>query len=63
MAKQSLEPAVMVADDLTIRLAHPAVQLTASQGLRLAETLARKSFHQLLVEEARHMGPVPELRS
>ncbi|MBK1842437.1 hypothetical protein JHL17_34085 [Azospirillum sp. YIM B02556] len=41
-----------ISDDLTLRIGNRKAQLTARDGIRLAEDLTRLSFRRLLVEEA-----------
>jgi hypothetical protein len=45
-------PRLTITDDLCIRIGESAVQISPSHGLRIAETLARKSFRRALSEEA-----------
>lgn len=42
----------ILSDDLTLRIGNRKAQLTAKDGIRLAEDLTRLSFRRLLVEEA-----------
>ena len=41
-----------ISEDLDFRLAGASVRLTPSQGLDLAEQIARKAFRRALAEEA-----------
>lgn len=45
----------IIAEDLTISIGNRKAQLTAKDGIRLAEDLTRLSFRRLLVEEAESM--------
>ena len=45
-------PRLQITDDLLITVGNSTVQITPSHGLRIAETLARKSFRRALSEEA-----------
>lgn len=52
-----------ISSDLTVAIADRSVQLTPSQGIRIAERLARASFRQLLAEEAQRFEARPAGRS
>lgn len=55
-------PLPTITDDLRILLGNHAAPLTPTQGLHLAEDLARKSFRRLLNEEADlAVGALPAL--
>jgi len=45
-------PLIAVGDDLVMRVGAEAIRLTPSEGLDLAERLARASFRRALTEEA-----------
>ncbi len=55
--KANLFPAV--SDDLTVTIADRAVKLSARQGIKLSEQLARVSFRQIFAEEAAKLGRTP----
>ena len=52
-------PRFQITDDLHISVGGSMVQITPSHGLRIAETLARKSFRRVLAEEAETVAPKP----
>lgn len=43
---------IRIADDLRISIGDRVAVITPTQGLRLSERLARKSFRRMLAEEA-----------
>jgi hypothetical protein len=45
-------PRLLISDDLRLSIGEAAVQISPAHGLRIAETLARKSFRRALSEEA-----------
>jgi hypothetical protein len=45
-------PLIAVGDDLVMRVGAEAIRLTPSEGLDLAERLARASFKRAMTEEA-----------
>ncbi len=47
-----------IADDLTLKIGRATVRVSPTEGLHLAETLARKAFRRALEEEALRM-PAP----
>jgi hypothetical protein len=55
-----LQPQIRISDDLTVAIGGSAVTLTPTQGLDLAEQLARKSFRRAMIEEARDVALNPE---
>jgi hypothetical protein len=56
-------PRLTITDDLCIRIGESAVQISPSHGLRIAETLARKSFRRALSEEVETSVSKPAARA
>lgn len=51
-----------ISDDLRIAIGDRVATLTPTQGLHLAEDLARKAFRRVLTEEASLLGVPPSPR-
>ena len=46
-----------IRDDLKLKIAHASVRVSQTEGLHLAEMLARRAFRRALTEEARDLAP------
>jgi hypothetical protein len=53
-----MRPSIVVGDDLALRFPGVEVRLTPREGFELAQTLVRKSFRSILIDEA-GSEPIP----
>lgn len=54
---------LVITEDLRVSIGDRVASLTPTEGLKLAEQLARKSFRRALAEEAGLDEPIPAARS